>query len=47
VRQHLGRARLLLDLLADGERLRGARLDATLRAISQELEAAALGLGPA
>jgi hypothetical protein len=47
VRQHLGRARLLVDMLADGEQLKGARLDAALLAIARELEAVALGLGPA
>jgi hypothetical protein len=47
VRIHLGRARLLLDLLAEGEELRGARLDATLRAIAEELEAATLALATA
>jgi hypothetical protein len=47
VRQHLGRARLLMDLLSDGEQLRGAKLDSTLQAIARELEAAALALGTA
>jgi hypothetical protein len=42
----LGKARLLLDLLAEGPQLRGARLDATLRAVARELAAAALALGP-
>jgi hypothetical protein len=45
VRQHLGRARLLVDMLADGPQLRGARLDATLLAIGRELAAAAQALG--
>jgi hypothetical protein len=40
VRQHLGRARLLLDMLSDGEQLRGAQLDGTLQAIAKELAAA-------
>jgi hypothetical protein len=47
VRMHLGRARLLLDLLTNGEQLRGARLDGVLRTIAQELEAVALGMGTA
>jgi hypothetical protein len=47
VRIHLGCARPLLDLLTDGEQLRGARLHATLKAIAHELEAAALALATA
>jgi hypothetical protein len=34
-------------MLSDGEQLRGERLEAALRTVAQELEAATLGLGPA
>lgn len=37
---HLGKARLLLDPIAEGPRLGGAHLDAPLPAIAKDLEAA-------
>jgi hypothetical protein len=38
--RHLAKARLLLELLAESERLRTERLDAALAAIAKELAAA-------